>query len=441
MKKILLLISLFVGVNIAFAQTVTLSFPEIDVSSLTGGEEILVPITVSDIAPAGSMISTFQLSVRTEDAYLTWNGTNTAPAGGVPFVHPNLTPLGADWLWNNNFPNELAYSWTDNSFIAPALVAPGEVLMTLSYTYVGGLPSGVSSEITIGFDKKMNTDGNQMAKITSEMYDENFVAYAMTIVPGHLTNGGGPLCDPGEWTGMGDGTSWFDPFNWCNDVLPDAATNVVIDSPTKANVVISGGVASTASLTLMAGSSLVVDYDGGLTTNGLFTNDGMFTIESENANGYAGTYIDLGGIAGTGMFQFNRQLFCTGTSPGVADPTGWHYLAAPFDGFTSDDLYDYFVNSWDQTTGMWMQMSMDPVLFPCTQWPTTPLATMDAWSLNFDVTYPDLVNCPLLPPGTGSQVEFMGAAADVHSGLHSTPLGYGAAGYQMWNMVGNPYPS
>jgi hypothetical protein len=192
-------------------------------------------------------------------------------------------------------------------------------------------------------------------------------------------------------------------------------------------------------LTIGAGSDVTVDPDGGLTTNGLFTNNGTFTIESEGLNGYAGSYIDLGGIAGSGAFAFNREVICSGTAPGVSNPFGWHYLAAPIAGFSTDEIPDYFANAWDQASGQWIQVYN---MIPCTPVPTTPLATMDAWSINWDATYPD-PNCPpgSLPAGTGNIVEFTGGAIDMHTGMYNKALGYGAGMYQDWNLVANPYPS
>lgn len=259
-----------------------------------------------------------------------------------------------------------------------------------------------------------------------------FDIFNFEVVPG------GPTTN--QWTGAID-DDWFNTGNWSLGTVPDNTTDVEIpNTGGKAPLpLISGGVAMTAAMGILSGASLGVAPDGGLETHGLFTNDGLFVIQSETLNGFAGTYIDMAGIAGTGTFEFDRGVLCSGTLPGVADPLGWHYLSAPISGLTTDDLPDYFVNEWDQASGMWNQLYVDPIAFPCTPYPTTPLPTMEAWSINFDLSYPD-PNCTL-PVGTGAFVEFMGAAADVHTGPYSAPLGYGATGYQMWNMVGNPYPS
>lgn len=240
------------------------------------------------------------------------------------------------------------------------------------------------------------------------------------------------------WDKGGDGMNWFDPDNWSPDGIPTEEEVVEIQS---GNTILLNNidVALTKDLTIFPGSTLIIIPEAGLSTYGLFTNNGSLIISS-NGDGYSGSFIDLGGIAGTGFFEFDRDLICSGTSPGSSDPYGWHYLSVPFDGFTTDGLYDYFVNAWDQPTGMWTKFDPWSSFGPCTQWPTTPLNTLDAWSINFDNTYPDNCNPPL-PQGTGHQVEFVCGVSGVHTGPYSKPFGYGATGYQMWNLIGNPYPS
>ena len=251
---------------------------------------------------------------------------------------------------------------------------------------------------------------------------------------------GGPTIN--TWTnGTGDGM-WETDGNWSLGHVPTGAEDVdVVDLGTKAApVVIAGSATVGGTLHIFTGAEVDIASTGDLTTNGSFMNDGVFKILSDNSLGYSGSYIDNGPIAGGGSFEFDRYVICSGIAAGQISPFGWHYLASPFDGFNTDMLPDYFVNAWDQPSGMWMQYMMDPVAFPCTPWPTTGLGALDAWSVNFDTQYPEPA-CPGSPAGTGDQVEFMSAAGGVHTGMYSKPLGYGAAGYQMWNMVSNPYPS
>jgi hypothetical protein len=90
---------------------------------------------------------------------------------------------------------------------------------------------------------------------------------------------------------------------------------------------------------------------------------------------------------------------------------------------------------------MWDRFDPFTVYGPCTQWPTTPLNVLDAWSVNFASDYPDPVCVPPLPAGTGMQVEFVAPLAGVHTGNYGKALGFGVYPYGQWNMVSNPYPS
>lgn len=443
MKKFLLLISLFVSATVLFAQTITLSFNDTDVTSLNAGDEILVSITVEDIQPVGVQISGFQLSINVDPMYMEWNGTTTNPVPGINYVHPNFAFNPSDWIMNNTLgvmPGELLAQWLFPGFFGGADITSGEVLMILSYEYLGGMPAGATAPIWLNFAKSSNPltpDGMMMkGKFVTEIYDGDVNYFTITVDEGSIYTQGGPTAT--MWTGLGDGVSWFDPMNWNPQVVP-TIEDVIIEASKAPTVLISGGYATTGALSVAAGAGIEIATDGGLTTNGLYTNDGTLVLLTDGS-GNTGSFIDNGGVAGTGTFLLDRWAICSGTAPGVADPFGWHYISSPVNGFTSDMLYDYFVNAWDQPTGMWMQFSMDPILFPCTPWPTTVMGDMEAWSINFDLTYPD-PNCPLLPAGTGSNIEFMGFMGDVHSGAYNAALGYGATGYEMWNLVGNPYPS
>jgi hypothetical protein len=72
---------------------------------------------------------------------------------------------------------------------------------------------------------------------------------------------------------------------------------------------------------------------------------------------------------------------------------------------------------------------------PCV--PVSPALSLDpleAWSINY-------ANDWTCPGGTGMDLEFMGPFTGMHTGAYSTAFGYGAAGFEMWNMFANPYPS
>jgi hypothetical protein len=304
------------------------------------------------------------------------------------------------------------------------------VFYEMIFTYNGGLNPGDESPLIWGTSGK--DVGGKYVKGTTEMYDQNFSQYLLTLVDGSVFI-------PGEegkvWTGAGGDLDWFNGANWAPPGAPTAGDDVTVNAGTKAVITISGGVASTAALTVAAGAGITIASDGGLTTNGLYTNNGDLLIQSDGLNGNAGTYINNAGIAGTGNFMFDRIVLCSGTVAGSSNDLGWHYLSAPFDGFSTDAVPEFFVNAWNQGAGMWMKYE-GPIGLPCMPIaPAIPLNTMDAWSVNLDVDYG--ANC-----GPFDQTaNFMSNAAGVHTGPYAAPLGFGPGMFQEWNLVGNPYPS
>ena len=432
MKKFILFFAMILGASVIFAQTATLRL-HMPTTPLPG-EDFFVEFWLDELTYSPATMKSAQIFLEFDEAVLLPVST------GPPFFRYwyDLNQMFVDYSAQpaNSYPNP-----GDLRYVFFTTVAPG-----IDPQWYGGVPiklwdikfhyNGGDLNIQFGTTPKLEpvspfVAGGTMTKGETIVTAWDNSYYALTLIGiGGVAN---------VWTGAIN-DEWNNPGNWSDMVVPGPTTNVEIPDVTKAPFPIISGVVATGALTIFPLAQLTIAPMAGLTTNGLFTNDGLFLIQSDGLSGYAGTYIDMAGIAGVGVFEFDRDVLCSGTVGGSANPLGWHYLAAPFDGFTTDNMPDYFVNAWDQPTGMWIQYSMDPYLFPCTPWPTTPLNTMDAWSINFDLNYPDPL-CPGLPPGTGNIVEFIGGAVDVHTGAYNAPLGYGAGAYQEWNLVSNPYPS
>ncbi len=199
------------------------------------------------------------------------------------------------------------------------------------------------------------------------------------------------------------------------------------------------GSATTGMLTVMPGAGLTVDFTGDLTTNGLFTCDGDFEILTEGNNGYSGSFIPSAGLAGGGMFYFTRNMLCTGSDPNWDEnPFGWHYLGAVIDGLSTDDLFDYYVNQWDEVSNSWMNYAGSPTN-PCTPFsPPEFLDGMETFSINLDSEWPYSPPCP---GGTGLDIEFSGPFTAMHDGPYAAGATVSGGTYSGWNMFANPYPS
>lgn len=436
MRTLLLSFSLFCLVSVLPASDITLSIGDVNIacSAINPGDKVYIPVYIDYITP-GEEIGGWQLFFWFDQSIITWDGIGGGgPELGIYYLSPIFPGLGScSELINVNAASEFVWLWGDGScFLSLAGQTFPHLLIELIFTYHGGLAPGMSSPLIWGTSGKNSYGTN--GKGTTEVYTwDEFDYFALTLNDGSIYL---PSCLN---TFQGNiSNDWFESGNWCFNCVPDNM-DAWIEPLTINSPVISDGIAVVDNIHLFEGAVLTIATDGGLTVNGSVNNEGQFIIQTDNA-GNSGTLMTNGSISGNGSFEFDRNLFCSGTSPGSTDPFGWHYLSAPFEGFTTDMIPDYFINAWDQATGNWIHYD-GSVYGSCIPYPTTNLILMDAWSINLDTTYPD-PNCfPPLPPGTGEQVEFIAAASQVHTGDYSKNLGFGSSGYQMWNMVGNPYPA
>lgn len=452
MKKLVLILMVLVY-SLGYSQPyeIWLDMPEL--AGLTPGETVVIPVTCDSIEIPHE-ISLFYIYVEWEDAVL-------------DFVSAELSPemVATLGMWNilfatGNSPGPgsletMVGGWTNTVQTQVFSMNPGDVFFNITCTYVGDgstVPGVGATPLNFQFVAK--DEGGKLVKGVTEILDGEVPAGLFTI---HIDDDPAGGCNlpggepPTDWTGLHPTLdNWNEEENWSAGVptgLPDQV--VTVDATVKAGPPVIYGSAVAGILNLVAGT-LAIAPGGALTTTGLFTNNGLLYMSSDAA-GVSATFIDQAGITGGGMWQFDRDVFCSGIGAQSNNPYGWHYLSSPLaTPFTTDDLKDYFVNAYDETllnTGdYWEQYALDPYLFPCQPWPTTPLNPMEAWSINFDPAYPDLVNCPGLPPGTGNIVEFMGVFNDVNTILPTptatiTPPPPTYPDYRGWNFFGNPYPS
>ncbi len=160
--------------------TATLSLP--DVSVAVPGE-ISVPLHLDAIS--SNLVVGIQISFYYDPTYVSWMGTSSIPGDGISYIHPSLTPLGGDWLWNS-LPGNLIFSWIDPTYYGVSL-APGNLLV-FRFNYVGGLTFGQSTPLTFSLTLKYANGKEQ--KIINELTDENIQPYILTLVNGIILNDG-----------------------------------------------------------------------------------------------------------------------------------------------------------------------------------------------------------------------------------------------------------
>ena len=265
------------------------------------------------------------------------------------------------------------------------------------------------------------------------------------------------MCGPqvNEWTGAFD-DNWFEDLNWSMGAVPAGEDVIIPDVGGKAPFpVIFGGSALVANMTITAGAQVTISPTGDLTANGLTTIDGFLYIDSD-ASGASGSFIDLGGLAGTGTFQFDRYL--TSAPNGTND--GWHYISSPVNNTVTGDFIGYWVKEWQEANNIFFDLDPypGPDCCPPSQF-NVPINVMQGYSVKQDVTY--ACCCPVGPvimfggdhmnmncdPNccpTWNQATAPALVGNINTGNLTSTItssNNGVNAYPNWNLVGNPYPS
>lgn len=430
MKKVLLFIVMLVSASMIFAQTLTMKIGDVDLTGVPVGGDVIIPITIPEINDG--TVYTMQFFIGFDHTLFTWKGSFANPLTGIQNFHPNFpygTPNGA-WFFNDNG-TELVTLWDDASNFH-TMPSPG-YWYEMIFTYNGGLLEGQSAAFVWGTSGK--DVGGKLVKGTTEVYDQNFNQYALTLQNGSafLPGGGGT---PGLWTGAVS-SDWFDGGNWDDGMVP-VGIDVTIPAGTPNDpVIVTNDVdLNVAFVTnLVSDAPITINPFGYLTVTGTFTNNASVLMLTDATDAAS---LICSSFAGAGTYEYDRYLGVNGGLP--TEERGWHYISSPVPGFGSYNMYDYFLNTWDETTSMWMPHAGMP--FPdCIPGAQIFNNGTEGWSVKFDEAYtanPGF-NCSVINPGTGMTIEFTGVpnAGTITEGMTYTGVGM----YPGFNLVGNPYPS
>jgi len=434
MKKFILSIFLVaLGFTYVSAQEMTLRLQMPDTPPNVG-EEFLVGVWFDVLEYPGyptqaePTLKSGQMGVTYDPAVLT-----PVKTGGPPPLQKyawNLNGMFTDYA---AVPAEALPTPGDLRFVSFTTLAPGMDpsfygdepfhMWDLKFLYNGG-------DIEISWqdaDKTTpvapNISGGTKEKIVTFWTAWDNVEYAMTYmnIPAAAT--------AITWNGSVS-TDWFDGANWDGGMVPTATDDVVIPTgmPNDPVIGLNAGAPEVAlAMNITNDASITIDPEGFFTVTGTtFTNNGGLYMLSDVDN--SASFIFFGDVAGD--VQYWRFL-----STGTPDPTsGWHYMSSPIAGFGSHNMYDYFINTWDEATGLWVQHAGDPQI-PCSPAPEIFNDGLDGWSVNWDEDY----LCEATLPGTGDVVEFVGAPNWGDQVGAVTASGVGT--YPNFNLVGNPYPS
>ncbi|MCF8368907.1 MAG: T9SS type A sorting domain-containing protein [Bacteroidales bacterium] len=176
------------------------------------------------------------------------------------------------------------------------------------------------------------------------------------------------------------------------------------------------------------------------TSNGHVINKGCIEVMDDISNSgvYEGSLLCHTSVYGLGSYVFKRH------SGGIGNPSafaGWHYISSPVNYFENHDMFDYWINDWDESQNTWYDFS--PGGTPCVSSPPQVFQVMKGYSIKRDLDY----QCEDVNPGTGDTIEFVGTMNDIASGYFSimvsgTDFDPGdPTNLNNWNLVGNPYTS
>ncbi|MBN2175838.1 MAG: T9SS type A sorting domain-containing protein [Bacteroidales bacterium] len=436
MKKFILIFAMAISMSIVFGQTATLRL-QMPATPPAIGEQFLVGVYLDELVwPVDPTIWSAIFGFNYDPAVL------TAVSTGPPFNrwYHNHSQMFIDYgsLPSSNVPaagdlriffgTGAAYGFDPSFYGFESGVTPFK-FFDLKFTYLGG-----DIEITWQNDNPVlepapgGLAGGKLLSVETEMSAPPppavGVFYVLTTID--ITTGGGIDY---MWVGGTPGfeTDWFTATNWLPVGVPTEADNVEFPG-TKAGPCILSGSATVTNLLISGGSLTIADMSD-LTVNGTFQNDGTFVIASNGiavpGGGESGSFIDMMGVSGTGIFEFQRDI--TNSTP-LGSQVGWHFISSPLPAgeFTSNDLIQFYLNRWDPIAQLY-----SPVVgaVPCVPAPPVANGLMEGWSIKHDQLFPAYCAVPVDPV-----INMIGTS------FNSGPQGPFAL-FPGWNLAGNPYPS
>lgn len=172
-----------VSTNGSFGQFIKLGINEIDVGDLNPGDKVYISLTIDTISP-GAQIWGMGLFFNIHTGYLQWDGTLLNPMPGVTYVNPLFPPVilpagvAANWyLHSNGIDNVFGYLQGDGVSYASLDGQTFPVtILTLKFTYLGGISLGQIIPITWSTETKGDND-LKTGGLTEVYYNDFFEVF------------------------------------------------------------------------------------------------------------------------------------------------------------------------------------------------------------------------------------------------------------------------
>ena len=443
MKRIILILIMAISLGSLSAQECTLRL-EMPETMPAIGEEFFVEVWMDVLDYPGYTLNGGDPTLKSGQMGVTFDEAVITPiktGGPVPLQKYawNINAMFADYDAKpaEGYPNP-----GDLRFVSYTVLGPG-----MDPVFYGGLPlhmwdlkfmyNGGDIEISWQDTDKTtkvapNVAGGTKEKIVTFWTAWDNVEYAMTYVNYPLP----VLSNTWEGDDAIVPDDWFTAENWSTGTVPVAEDVVIPTGLTNYPFIMGGTEATCGALTVETGAFIQLSYDGYLTAMGTTLCDGAIEIMSDET-GMGGSFIEAGiDPLSTGTFTYMRNTLGTGA---LGDAAGWHFISSPVSTFGTDDIWDYYMNYYDEPTSMWVQYGGSPTI-PCTPAPNMNMGLMQGWSVKQDLMY-EANGCT---GGTGQEIDFTGPITSLYSGAQTfTGTAADATGdfLNNWNLIGNPFPA
>lgn len=178
MKKYIIFIVLLTSIVSGNAQmySATIAIDNVDVSKLTPGEKVAVPVRL--VEKTGGLISEIQFFIEFDHSVFVWNGTFEEPAKGIENCHPNMPWDNKNWMLNDNG-NQLVVLWGEPAFKGVE-IKNGKAFCEFIFIYKG--LNANSKECFFSWGDEYEDINGRLVRGATEMLSEIPDLFTLTMI-------------------------------------------------------------------------------------------------------------------------------------------------------------------------------------------------------------------------------------------------------------------
>lgn len=158
----------------------TLLIEEVEISNITKGNEIILPIKVESIS--GGKIMGFQLYIDFDPKYISLKKSGESSVEGLSNFHSSFTNIDDNWLCNEN-ENFIAVIWHD-PLSTGIEINDGDTLFDLVFIYKGGIVD--KSILELVWSTVLEQEDGKIIRGETKMVSELLDYYDLSLINGKL---------------------------------------------------------------------------------------------------------------------------------------------------------------------------------------------------------------------------------------------------------------